>query len=267
MELEGRQYSWPTSIYWTIVTMTTLGFGDIVFESDLGRLYSVVVLLSGSLVILVVLPFTFIQHVYVPWREAVRRARTPRHLPDDVRGHVIVTGTDPLEVVLIHRAHAAGVPYVLLVDDLERAVALQDVGYDVLVGDLDDPATYRAAQAQQAAMVVSARGDTTNTNVAFTVREVTDRGAVVVTANAPDSVDVLQLAGADEVLQLGPMLGAAFARRILAPHGGTVVVDRYEDLLIAEAVASGTPLVGQSIADLDLRATVGVSVVGLWERG
>ncbi|MFW5961244.1 MAG: ion channel, partial [Desulfohalobiaceae bacterium] len=28
MALEGKEYSWPTSIYWTLVTMTTLGFGD-----------------------------------------------------------------------------------------------------------------------------------------------------------------------------------------------------------------------------------------------
>lgn len=41
MALEGRELSWATSVYWTLVTMTTLGFGDIVFESDVGRLYSV----------------------------------------------------------------------------------------------------------------------------------------------------------------------------------------------------------------------------------
>src|SRR5690606_29235424 len=66
MAMEGREFSWPTSVYWTIVTMSTLGFGDIVFESDVGRLFSVVVLLTGSLLILIILPFTFIQLVYVP---------------------------------------------------------------------------------------------------------------------------------------------------------------------------------------------------------
>jgi voltage-gated potassium channel len=47
MEYEDREYSWPTSVYWTLTTMTTLGFGDITFESDAGRIFSVVVLLSG----------------------------------------------------------------------------------------------------------------------------------------------------------------------------------------------------------------------------
>ncbi|MGA1724285.1 MAG: ion channel, partial [Ilumatobacteraceae bacterium] len=70
MAREGRSYSWPTSIYWTMTTMTTLGFGDITFTSDLGRSFSVVVLISGSAFLLVVLPFTFIQFVFIPWISA-----------------------------------------------------------------------------------------------------------------------------------------------------------------------------------------------------
>lgn len=77
MAMEGREFSWTTSVYWTVVTMSTLGFGDIVFESDLGRLYSIVVLFAGAVLILVLLPFTFIQLVYLPWRVATREARAP----------------------------------------------------------------------------------------------------------------------------------------------------------------------------------------------
>jgi voltage-gated potassium channel len=267
MELEGREHSWPTSIYWTIVTMSTLGFGDITFESDLGRMYSIVVLLTGSLIILILLPFTFIQFVYVPWREALRRARTPRELPEQTSGHLVLTGRDPVEEVLIARARAAGVPYVLVVEDLEQAIALSDDGYDVLVGALDDPETYRNARVDAAALVVAGRGDTTNTNVAFTVREVSGRPKIVVTANSPDSVDVLQLAGADEVLQLGRLLGESFADRILSPHARSSVVDRFQDLVMAEAAAAHTSLVGRTIGELDLRERVGISIVGVWNRG
>jgi hypothetical protein len=47
MALEGQRFSWPASIYWTLTTMSTLGYGDITFDNDLGRLFSVLVLLSG----------------------------------------------------------------------------------------------------------------------------------------------------------------------------------------------------------------------------
>jgi hypothetical protein len=75
MAREGRTYSWPTSVYWTLTTMTTLGFGDITFESDAGRIFSVVVLLAGSTFLLVMLPFVFIQFVFVPWMNERDRRR------------------------------------------------------------------------------------------------------------------------------------------------------------------------------------------------
>src|SRR5690606_25267335 len=45
MEREGRDHSISTGIYWTLTVMSTLGFGDITFESDAGRIFSVVVLI------------------------------------------------------------------------------------------------------------------------------------------------------------------------------------------------------------------------------
>ena len=267
MELEGQEHSWWSAIYWTVVTMTTLGFGDIVFESDLGRMYSVVVLFAGAVLILVLLPFTFIQLVYLPLRSAAQEARAPRRLPPDTRDHMLVTGRSPMEELLMHRAEIAGVPYALIVEDTDEAVSLHDAGYQVMVGRLDDPETYRAARAAQAALVVTARSDQANTNVVFTVREVTDRGAVVATATSADSVDVLELAGCDRVVRLGRLLGEAFARRILASSARSSVISTFFDLVIAEASAAGTELVGQSLRELGLRSRFGVSVVGVWDRG
>jgi voltage-gated potassium channel len=267
MSLEGRRFTWVSAIYWTLVTMTTLGFGDIVFETDLGRMYSVLVLLTGALLILILLPFTFIQLVYVPWSRAMREARAPRELPEDTRDHIILTGRGPMEEALRRRAITAGVPYVLLVADVEEAATLHDEGYQVMVGDLDEPATYRAVRAARAAMLLTARSDQTNTNIVFTLREVTDAGLVIATANSHDAVDVLHLAGADRVLQLGELLGEAFARRILAPTARSSVIATFGDIVIAETAAAGTELVGRTIAELDLRERCGVSIVGVWERG
>jgi voltage-gated potassium channel len=267
MELEGREFTWLTSFYWTMVTMTTLGYGDIVFESDLGRMYSLVVLLVGAILILVMLPFVFIQLVYLPWQQATRLARAPRVLPDDLAGHVILTRLDPMNEALIARLRAADKPYVLLEPDADEAVRLHDAGYRVAVGQLDDPQTYRNIGAERAAMLFTAGSDTANTNAAFTMREVTDRGLVVATANSADAVDILELAGCDRVLQLGDLLGEALARRILAPSARSSAISAFEDLVIAETSAGGTELVGCSLNDLDLRERFGVSVVGLWDRG
>lgn len=45
MEMEGQKHSWVTGVYWVLVVMSTLGFGDITFQSDIGRIFSGVYLL------------------------------------------------------------------------------------------------------------------------------------------------------------------------------------------------------------------------------
>jgi voltage-gated potassium channel len=266
MAREGRDHSWTTGVYWTLTTMSTLGFGDITFESDAGRAFSVVVLISGALFILVLLPFAFIQFVFMPWMEQREAARAPRKLPADTSGHIVLTNLSEIEDTLIRRAKRSKVPYVVIVPELERALTLHDRGYRVMVGDLDDPGTYQAARVQQAALVASTQPDTTNSNIAFTVREFDATVPIVVTASSAASVDVLTLAGADRVLQLGYMLGEAMARRVLG-NADSHVVGAIDDLLVAEASASLTTLVGRTLGDLDVRDRCGVNVVGVWERG
>src|SRR5687768_1045839 len=90
IQVEGQQHSWITGFYWTLVVMTTLGFGDITFTSDIGRLFSILVLLSGIVLLLILLPFMFIRLFYAPWLEAQIRLTAPRELPDNISGHVII---------------------------------------------------------------------------------------------------------------------------------------------------------------------------------
>ena len=42
LSVENEPHSWITGFYWTLVVMSTLGFGDITFTSDIGRLFSIV---------------------------------------------------------------------------------------------------------------------------------------------------------------------------------------------------------------------------------
>ena len=92
--VEGQRHSWLTGLYWTLTVMSTLGFGDITFTSDIGRAFSVVVLLSGIVLLLIVLPFAFISFFYAPWLEARLRTRAPRTLPVDTAGHVLIAAYD-----------------------------------------------------------------------------------------------------------------------------------------------------------------------------
>ena len=267
MAREDRSFSWPSSVYWTLTTMTTLGFGDITFESDAGRIFSVIVLLSGSLFLLVMLPFVFIQFVFIPWMNERERRRAPRTLPASTSGHLILTALGSIEEALIDRADQAEVPYVVIVEDVDDAGRLHDEGRTVMVGELDDPRTYHNARVGQAAGVVTTQNDQTNTNIAFTVREIAPQVDIVASANSPASVDILEIAGADHIVQLGEVLGAAMAARALGLGGQSHMIGSFAGLQIAEAGSVGTDLVDRTLAESRLRARFGVGIIGVWDRG
>jgi Trk K+ transport system NAD-binding subunit len=267
MALEGKNYSWITGFYWTLTVMSTLGFGDITFHSDLGRIFSIVVLLSGMIFLLTLLPFTFIKFFYAPWIEAESRKRAPRELPPETRGHVIITSYDSVTIALIEKLKDHRVDYVLIVNDLKYALDLYDLGVKVAVGEVDDPETYRRLRADRAALVVATDRDEINTNITFTVRELSENVPIITTADSPYSEDILQLAGSTKVLQLHTILGRSLAAWTIGGECGANIISRFDELIIAEFPAMGTPLVGKSLAESELRKRLGINVVGLWERG
>jgi Trk K+ transport system NAD-binding subunit len=267
MIFESREFSWITGFYWTLTVMSTLGFGDITFTTDLGKMFSIIVLMSGIVFLLTMLPFTFIQFFYLPWLEAQARARAPRELPEGTKGHVILTNYDSVATNLAEKFRQYRHEYLIVVEDVKQALELQDLDIKVAVGDLGDPQTYRRLKAKDAALVVANVDDMMNTNIAFTIREISKNVPIVANADLDDSVDILQLAGSTHVLQFTKMLGQSLARRVLGTTTRANVIGKIESLLIAEAPAMRTPLVGKTLLQSKLRETIGINVVGLWERG
>jgi Trk K+ transport system NAD-binding subunit len=264
---EGHRVTWSTAIYWTFQTMSTLGYGDVTFTSDLGRLFTIVVLLTGLVLLFVLVPFTLIQFVYAPWLEARNAARTPHVLPAATSGHVILTGYGPIEAALIERLDQFDLPYVVVAADTRQALEWHDQGVRVMVGALDDPDTYQNARVDAAALVVATRSDPENAVIALTVRQCAATVPIAATAEWEPTVELLERAGCDQVTQLGEMLGRAMARRIVGLRGGTLVIGRLDELLIAEASLAGSTFVGRTLREARLRERLGVTVVGLWERG
>jgi voltage-gated potassium channel len=267
MESEGRFFSWVTGFYWTLTVMTTLGFGDVTFTSDLGKIFSIIVLLSGVIFLLVLLPFTFIQFFYAPWLQAQERSRAPKELPSGTKDHIIITGISPVTFSLIEKLKYHKRDYVLLVEETQEAFDLFDKGYKVAVGNFDDLDTYKKMRLENSALVVSLGSDEQNTKIVYTVRELNENVQIIAKANFNDSVDILKYAGCSHVIELPKMLGEALARRTIGGTARSNVVGKFEQLVIAEALAAGTPLVDKSIKESRLRESCGVTVVGIWERG
>jgi Trk K+ transport system NAD-binding subunit len=267
LNVEHEQHSWVTGLYWTLVVMTTLGFGDITFTSDTGRVFSIIVLLSGVVFLLVMLPFLFIRLFYAPWLEARVRLRAPREVPAGTRGHVIIAEYDAIAAGLVERLVAEDIPYVVIEPDPGRAGQLFGDRIAVLAGENDNRFTYERAAAPAARLVLANCEDTTNTNITLTVREIAPDLAIATIVEEQDSVDILELSGATSVLPLKHQLGDYLANRVDVGRPEAHVIGEFRGLQIAELPAHDTPLAGKTVRDTRLRQQTGLSVVGFWERG
>ncbi len=266
VQVEGQSHSWITAVYWTLVTMSTLGFGDVTFSSDIGRVFSLGVLISGVLLLLVVLPFTFIRFFYAPWLETQFKLRAPRKVPLNIRGHVIISRYDETAVGLIERLKLNNIPHYVINSDPVESGHLWSQGVSVVTGDIDNLRTYEALQVQHARLLLVNCEDTTNTNIALTVREISNDLPIVGIAEQEDSIDILELSGCTQVLPLKIRLGEYLANRVSA-IGKADVIGNFRKLQIAELSVRGTPLSGLTVRDTQLRERTGLNIVGVWCRG
>jgi voltage-gated potassium channel len=244
MAYEGQQHSIVTGFYWT---------------------FSIVVLLSGIVFMLVLLPFTFIELFYEPWMEARAANLIPRSVPEGMNDHVILTFYGPVAAALIEKLGQYNYPYVVVLPEVEQVTLLGDAGINCILGELNDPKTWEQARVEHAALVATTRDDITNTSVVFTVRGITDRTPVVATARSEDSVEILKLAGCSRVLDLTRLVAEALARRVSGGSRISHVIGKIDDLLIAEVDSGRTSLVGKGYTEA--QRLTSVSIVGFWARG
>jgi len=260
MHLEGREYGYVAGLYWIISTMSTLGQGDITFFSDIGMLFTIFVLSTGVFFLLALLPFIII-------RLFQSSARVPRELPENINGHVVLTEFGPLTIALVERLKRYNQTYAVLVSDIEEAMQLQDRGIKTVAGEFDDPNTFKEIRINHASLLIATGTDINNTSLAYTVRQVSKNIPIIATAGGETAKEILEKAGSTHVLALDEMMGQSLARRIIAGDAMAHVIGQIDELIVAEAAAARTPIVGKTIEQVQALHLVDASIVGIWENG
>lgn len=270
---EGRNHDLDndilTAIYWVLITMSTVGYGDITFETHLGQLFSLGVMMSGVIYLFILLPFSFMEFFYKPLVKLQSESKVPRKASDELENHVIFTCYDSIAKKLMERLKEFDYPFIFLLNNLEQAVLLVDRGIPVIYGHFDDQQSYKNARIEMAVMLVATSNDVTNTNVAFTARSVRayENFKIVSLSSHQASDDVLELAGSSHVLKLPQLMADFFLSRIEGGERNAHIVGHFQDLHIAEARARHTSLVGRTIRNSNLRDEFGLIVLGTLEKG
>ena len=267
MLYEGKEHSWISGLYWTLTVMTTLGFGDITFQSDIGRIFSVIVMMSGVIFLLIMLPFTFIQFFYAPWLEAQLHASSPREVPPETKDHVIICSYDAIAPNLIKRLKQENIPYFVIESDANTAAHLREEGVSVILGNYEAVSTFRRMNVEKARLVFANTEDTTNTNIILTIREVSPDVPIAAICESFDSVDILELSGANYVLPLKNLLGQKLANRINVGKNRANIIGKFNKWQVAELSVQDTQFEGLRLFETNIRENSGVNIVGVWQNG
>ncbi len=109
LNFEGKRYTLIDGLYWVLTTVTTVGYGDIHFTSVPGKLFSIVVMVSG---VLFFFGF-FIPYVVIPWAEQRLLIVLPTEIKNLER-HLVICGYNRFTRELCSILNEFGMRYVVM---------------------------------------------------------------------------------------------------------------------------------------------------------
>jgi voltage-gated potassium channel len=231
-DVNGDGISLLDSFYYSAISLTTTGYGDIVAVSPAARLVNVLVLTPLRVLFLVVLVGTTLQVLTERSRQAFRIQNWRKR----VRDHVVVVGfgTKGRSAVktLLGDENVEHNRVVVVDTDQQVLDSAAALGLVTVHGSATRSAVLRAAGVQRArAVVVATNRDDSAVLVTLTARELAPEAHIVASVNEAENVHLLKQSGANQVVVSSETAGRLLGMATSAP----AVVDVVEDLLTPDA--------------------------------
>ncbi|MEQ1507882.1 MAG: potassium channel protein [Myxococcota bacterium] len=262
--LGGGRWSFEDCLYMSIVTLSTVGFGELLpGMNDLGwaRVWTVVLIVLGSGT-LVYFASTFTALLVEGDLRGAMRRRRMTGLLENLDRHVIVCGIGSTGIHVAEELQASRTPFVVIdreLDRIERATA--QLGRELLyvIGDATDDHVLEQAGIRRARGVIAAlTEDRDNLFVVVTARSMSESVRIVSKAVEAENVSKLTRAGANAVVAPAHIGGVRLAAEMVRPAAVRLLDGmvhshddprRIDELL----VTADSPLVGKSLAEAGLR--------------
>ena len=257
---EGRSYTAVDAVYWVITTMTTQGVGDIVFVSSIGKIFAVLVELSGIVLFFAIL----IPIVVAPVLQSVRASVPTKSKAQE---HVLIVGYSSMVETIIEELHERDLPYLVIDGDRDVVQALVERKIPCIYGDPSDEVTLQNAQIQRAKKVVLNQSDEKNAIIALVAKKLTRADIIGLVEDMANAVYLLY-AGADKVVSPKQLLGIDIGHKAAMPitHrliGSTPLIGSLRIFELPILGESG--LNGSSIEDAKIRERTGATVIAIWK--
>ena len=212
-----------TGLYWALVTMATVGYGDITPQTPTGKLIASLTIVAGIV--------TFTALVSVGAGRIVESAERKRLGYINYRGkkHIVVIGWTPAAEAAIRELRMRGFRGdIVLVTEKPSAVVrearLEDV--TIIRGDITRIDTLLRADVPHASMVIVSTDDDAKTVLAvLAVKALNPHARIVAEALHPENVQLIHKAGADIVVATRHLGGRMLANSLIEPGAAMLLED------------------------------------------
>jgi voltage-gated potassium channel len=213
------------AFYYTTVTLSTTGYGDIAPVTDGARLVNILFITPLRVTFLIILIGTTLEALTTRTREEFRIRRWRSH----VRQHVIVCGYGTKGRSAIRSLQANGTPLdqIVVVDPDPRAIdEANSLGLTGIVGDAGRTEVLRRASIERArAVIVAANRDDASVLITLTVRQLNPSVPITTSVREEENANLLRQSGADTVITTSATSGRLLGLSTDAPRVVAVVED------------------------------------------
>jgi len=260
--LEG--WSILDSLYVTVQTVTTVGFGDITPRTAAGRVFATALMMIGVGVVLYALTSTVQSIVH---SELFARYRQTRKM-SKLRDHFIICGAGRVGSHLIRSLRAVDGVFIVIESDLSKCEALTAMNIPVLLRDATLEETLIEAGVEHARGLASCLpDDADNVYVVLTARDLNPNIHIVARAAEEQAESKLIRAGANRVVAPTIIGGHRMAMALTKPAVGdfldSVTANHLElgfEQLEVDPVSS---LVGRKLSESVIRSELNIVIVSI----
>lgn len=256
----GGAYSLLDCLYMTFITISTIGYGEIIDLSGApwGRAFTMLVALCGIGTLTYGISMATALIVEGTLTHSFRRRKMEKNI-ERTGNHFIVCSADLIGMHIIKELTATQRPFVVIAQSQENAADLLDVFQEVPVvfGDPTDNEILQKAGIDRAVgLFATDHDDNRNLVICFSAKHLNPNLRIIAHAREPKNIEKMKNAGADSVIsseQIGGLrMASEMTRPAVVSFLDTMLRDNAKNLRIEE-VSIPAAWVGKTIQELNLK--------------